>query len=605
MRSMVCIAAVVVLSLLPVAEAELIEEARARQDDLRLSAYLTARTVEEILEPERDPMTLLHEHGFTRVILEVYRSGRIVSPEHLARVRDFFEAHGVEVMGGIATTPGGDVGVHQEGPLTWFNWQNPKTQRDLEAIMRSVAPVFDTFVVDDFLCTGDVSAESQEAKGERTWAEYRCDLLSNVAREVFVEPAKAENPAITMIIKFPQWYDRFHLFGYDVARKSAKFDQVWVGTETRGARTQRFGFVQPYEGFINYRWIASVAPEKTVCAWFDHGDCDALDFVDQAYQSVLAGARDLTIFNYADVAGGHPGDALLVENFTHLADLAAAIRQDPVWGVPGYKPVNSDPGGDMYLMDYVGMLGVPLLPVAAFPEDAAVVFLPTQAAADPAISAKLDALVSRGGRAIVTAGFVANVPDTAALAGLRGPVILDPVNVPAVSVDGQTHSVEYGLDLAARLEIAGAEVLLETPDEQGAIPFLTRHRAGEGEIYVVNCHTFSQEDFDTVGEVLLAPRPLGLLELPQAAVDRLREAFIEPIGLAMEAPAWVTFQPFGNRSAFIQNYNLEPATIVLEPYLREAFSACRNRLTDEEIALSGGRVVLEIPARGRCWLEGR
>ncbi len=584
------------------AEEALYERARERQHDLRLGVYLTSGAVEGIFETGQDPVDVLRKHGFTFVTIEVYRSGHIVSVTHLLRVRDYFRERGFEVIGGIATTPGGDTGVHQEGPLGWYNWQNPKTRSDLEQIMRSAAPLFDVFVIDDFLCTGDVSEESRLAKGDRPWDQYRCELMARVAREVFIVPAREENPDITMIVKFPQWYDRFHLFGYPVSEHAARFDRVWVGTETRGARTQRFGFVQPYEGFVNFRWIASVAPDKTECAWFDHGDCDALDFLDQAYQSVLAGARMLSVFNFSDVARGHPGDTLLAEHFEQLADLAATVRDNPVGGIAGYKPVGSEPGGDLYLMDFVGMLGVPLVPTATFPADAKAVFLPTQAAADGAIREKLLACLDGGGRAIVTAGFLARVPGLAELAGVE-PVKLERVSAPAIVVDGEVHDVEHGLELAARLQPAGAEVLLEARDDSGQVPFLTRHEARSGDVFVLNCHTFSQEDFDAVGEVLLSPRPLGLLELPQAAVDRMRAAFIEPLGLEIEAPARVTVQPLGDNALFVQNYNEEPVRVSISAHVGRDGLVYRERFSGKDVQVSDGRLVLEIDPRERCWLE--
>jgi hypothetical protein len=245
------------------------------------------------------------------------------------------------------------------------------------------AGVFDTFIVDDFLCTGDISDESKAAKGDRSWGQYRRELLTKLASSVFIEPAKEVNPDITMIVKYPQWYDRFHLFGYDTKTLPELFDMVWVGTETRGRNTQRFGFVQPYEGFVNYRWLAGIAGDKIGGAWFDHGDCAEHDFIDQAYTSVLAGATELVFFNFSNVMAGHPDHEKVVAQFDRLADLAAFVREHPVTGVAAYKPPNSDPAGDMFIMDFLGMLGIPLVPVHKFPTDAPVIFLPAQAAADP------------------------------------------------------------------------------------------------------------------------------------------------------------------------------------------------------------------------------
>jgi len=255
------------------------EYALSRVDDLRLSAYMTAHSVARVFENDPDgvrSITVLRELGVTGVYLEVYRGGLVVGQAELERTRDHFLAHGFEVTGGIATVPGKDFGVRQEAPLDWFNWQNAKTQEDLERVVRMAALVFDRFIIDDFLCTGDVSEESKAAKGNRSWSQYRRDLLTRLSETVFIGPAREVNPNIQMVIKFPQWYDRFHQFGYDVVRQPAVFDEVWVGTETRGAWTQRFGYVQPYEGFVNYRWLADLSGEKIGGAWFDHIDCDGL-----------------------------------------------------------------------------------------------------------------------------------------------------------------------------------------------------------------------------------------------------------------------------------------------------------------------------------------
>ncbi|HOF41028.1 MAG TPA: hypothetical protein PLD73_13220 [Candidatus Hydrogenedentes bacterium] len=578
------------------------ERAMARQSDLILGIYLTTDAVERIFTLERDAAAMLRDYGFTLVTIEVYRSGQIVPIEHLARVRDYFRDHGFEVAGGIATTPGGDTGVRQKGPLAWYNWQNPKTQHDLEEIMRSVAPLFDTFVIDDFLCTGDVSEESKEAKGEAPWSQYRCELMAAVARDVFITPAREANPDITMIVKFPQWYDLFHEYGYALASHAHSFDRVWVGTETRGARTQRYGFVQPFEAFVNYRWIASVAPKTIQAAWFDHGDCDALDFVDQAYQSVLAGARILSVFNFLDVLNGHPGDELLAQEFDRLADLAAAVKTGPVQGVAAYKPVGSDAGGNLYVMDFIGMLGVPLVPMVAFPHEAKVLFLPEQAASDPGVIGKLRARLSRGGRVIVTAGFLARRPEAAELAGLE-PVHLDPVRAEAVLLNGEPVPVQHGLDLAALLKPGDADVLLEALVDSTPVPFLIRRRFQNSGLYVLNCHTFSQADFDAVGEVLLAPRELGLLELPQGATDLLRAVFLEPLGLALDAPTRVCLQPFGEQEFFVQNYNETPVSAVLRAPASVAGGTWHNQLTGAEIPVSDGNLIIDLGARSRCWLK--
>src|SRR5262249_19621072 len=162
----------------------------------------------------------------------------------------------------------------------------------------------------------------------------------------------------------------------------ALFDQVWVGTEVRDPKTRRMGYVQPTEGFMNFRWLASVAPQKTTGAWFDHIECSAQHFVDQAFLSVLAGARELTLFRLGGLMENHPGDSELPRRLSELFTLAADVKGRDHEGLSFYKPAGSDAVDNLYLADFLGMIGLPIVPVAQFPTNAKVVFLPAQAAAD-------------------------------------------------------------------------------------------------------------------------------------------------------------------------------------------------------------------------------
>jgi len=589
------------------------DKAIARVNDLRLASYVTSREVEQFAT---DPavrtkaMQTIRRMGITKLYLEVYRGGHIVSPEHLIFTRDWLKDMNIEIVGGIATVPGGDFGIRQKGPLDWFNWQNEKTQRDLEKVIRMAAGIFDTFIVDDFLCTGDVSDESKAAKGDRSWGEYRRALLTELAQSVFIGPAKEVNPDITMIIKYPQWYDRFHLFGYDTKTLPELFDMVWVGTETRGRNTQRFGFVQPYEGFVNYRWLAGIAGDKIGGAWFDHGDCAEHDFIDQAYTSVLAGAAELVFFNFGNVMAGHPDHEKVVAQFDRLADLAAFVREHPVTGAAAYKPPNSDPAGDMYIMDFLGMLGVPIVPVHKFPADAPVIFLPAQAAADPDLLDHINKARTRGDRLIFTTNLLIASPDGDELARMVG-----------VGPDIQSQPMRAGLMQGPGK--ANVTIDLESPIEGKTVPgnivctsgdkhlaLLTVSETPLGRIALLNTHTYSQADFDAVGEVLLSPRPLGLLGINGPALSALREAFGDT---AFDGPSCVTYHPFGpacSGNCVIQNFNDTAVNVTVSVNIDkdkpnkfiEAFSQkpipTRTTGSRNEIALD-----LTIPARSRVWIR--
>ena len=573
--------------------------ASSRKSDLQLGVYITAHTVQEQFSTEagcREVISVLRCNGFSKVYVEVYRPGMVVPTEILKKTVSHLEKNGFEVVGGIATLPDEGVGVAQEGPLTWFNWQNPKTQTDLKKIVEETTPLFKTFILDDFFCTADTSMESKQAKGDKSWSEYRRGMLTEIAQSVFINPAKAKNPDITMIIKYPQWYDRFHQFGYDVTTEPPLFDKVYVGTETRGQYTQRYGFVQPYEGFINYRWISTLAGDKIGAAWFDHGDCNAVDFIEQAYQSVLAGAKELVIFNFGDYLTGHPGHHLLRQDFEKLADLAVAVAKNPVVGVAGYKPANSDAGGDLYLMDYIGMLGVSLVPVSVYPENADVIFLPTQAATDSTIVEKVEKSLSEGKKVVLTAGFLArakNGEKLAQLAGIKYPLVPEPVSTLIIQNDGKTDSLKFALQTDYRIETENAEVVLQTAGKT-TVPFLVRNK----NLAIVNTHTFSQADFDAVGEVLLCPRQIGLLELPKTWLTLIRSCFNTESGPVVNAPSRVTFQQLSNDSFVVHNYNQEKTLVeisVPEGTLWE------DGFTGQSLEISGNKLKMEMQPRSRTW----
>lgn len=550
-------------------------------------------------EGKREVLSLLKCNGITKVYLEVYRSGLVVSPELLRENVGFLARNGFEVVGGIATVPGGDFGVKQDGQLTWFNWQNPKTQNDLKRVMEEAAPFFGTFIVDDFLCTADTSAESKIAKGHRTWSEYRRSLLTELSESVFIEPAKAANPDIKMIIKYPQWYDRFHLFGYDVATEPALFDGVWVGTETRGQYTQRYGFVQPYEGFINYRWISTLAGDKIGGAWFDHGDCDQNDFIEQAYQSVLAGAKELVIFNFDSFITGYPGHHLLRQDFEKLANLAASIAKNPVTGPVAYKPANSNAGSDLYIMDYIGMLGISLVPDSKYPENAKVVFLPTQAATDSTVVEKAISSLQTGAKLILTTGFIANAKEGGKLTGIAG------IQFPLRTEKGTswlidhdtTDSLKFPLQTDFKIEPNNAQVILQTGGKQST-PFLVRNPAGN--VFIMNTHTFSQEDFDAVGEVLLCPRQLGLLELPKSWINEIRSAFHDDGLPVLNAPSRISLQQFNNDDFVIHNYNLENTAINISNVKEGQYV---DMFSGDLLESVQGQISINMSPRSRIWIK--
>jgi len=577
--------------------------ASAHKKDLSLSVFITTQAVNQYLSTEegrREAVSLMRANGITKAYLEVYRT-TVAPPELLRTASDYLKKEGFEVAGGIATVPGPDFGVRQEARFSWFNWQNPKTQNDLRKVMEDVAPIFDNFIVDDFLATSDTSAESAAAKGNRDWPEYRRDLLSELSKTIFLDPVKKINPKMNMIIKYPQWYDRYHLYGYDVVRQPKLFDQVWVGTESRGQDTKSFGFVQSYESFIAYRWLASLSGDKIGGAWFDHIDCNQYDFIDQVYQSVLAGAKELILFNYYNLTEGHLGQHLLRLQLPRLIELSKAVAGKPVYGVAGYKPPHSDAGGDLYIMDYIGMLGIPLVPYSSYPANEKVIFLPAHAAADSSVYEKLNASLDNGSRIVMTAGFLASLStgdELARRAGLKEGVKVASLKTQDIIVNGQQQRLEFPLVLSAEMTVGEGTTLLEAAVGNRKIPYLTQNK--EGNIVVINAHTFSNKDFEAAGELLLCPEPIALVHLPREWANVIRHAFNGPLSFTAEADARVAIQPFGKDEWMIHNYNAEESIVKLST---TKTGTVVDLLTGEELPVANGWLSIKLSPRGRVWIK--
>jgi len=526
-------------------------------DPLSISVYCTAGDVQRYLskaESREEVMRRLSPLQVTAVFLEGRRGDQYVSLEQLREVRDVCLVRGIQCRGGIATVPGGNFGRRQNTPLDWMNWESLKTRSDVAGFFGENARVFDEIIVDDFYCTSDTTAESERAKGVKHWREYRRDLLVSSIEPLMVKPARATNPRTRLIIKFPQWYDRFQMFGYDPARMPAKFDQVWVGTEVRDPNTKRMGFVQPTEGYMNFRWLSSVAGKKAHGAWFDHIECSAQNFVDQAYESVLAGARELTLFSLNDLMEGHPGDVLLASQMAELKGLAEKIQKQKHRGIAYYKPANSDGEENLYLADYLGMIGLPILPQSQYPEHATVAFLPVQAAADEKLASKMKKHLERGATLVMTPALARRLDkQTRKLAGIEVSQKSEPAFANAIRLSEPIGREGGKLDVTdeidASVSAAGCEIVLSAVAGSREVPFLTRKRLKHGVVMVLNVRTFSETDFGG-GEWLLAPKELGLPKIPESVANTIRAALLAALGVAVRAPAGVQLLLFDKESCF-------------------------------------------------------
>jgi hypothetical protein len=526
----------------------------AADEPLKIGVYAPAGAVNRYLntpENREKVLTTLKGLRVSKFFLEGNRADEYVSVDLLREIRDDFASKGIATSGGIGPLPGQKFGVQSPlGHTRWLDYRAKKTQQDVADVFRSNAAVFDEMIVDDFYCFNEGTPE------------YRLDLLVRLIDSMMLKPAREVRPSFRVIIKLPMWYDRFQHFGYDPARMTAAADTIWVGTESRNTDTRRFdapyGYVMPTEGYVNYRWLTSVAGAKTGGAWFDSIDCTAQNYLDQAYQSVLAGAGELTLFSLDSLMRAHPGQKLLEAALPDLTELAKKVHGRPAHGISYYKPSGSDCDENYYLMDYLAMLGLPIVPVAKFPADSPVIMLGSQAAGERDLPAMMKRELAHGSTLVLTPALLRRVDaEAATMAGVT------------VSPQVQLGVGDCGMEVDLGLAPATAETRVSIPAQGRKVPVITTRKVGGGQIIVFNVRTFRKDDPGGLAQGmkdtlwLMPPNRLGLTEIDQPLTDALRRELLEPLKTRLAAPTKVAYYILGDAKV-LYNFRPEPLEVTLD-----------------------------------------
>jgi hypothetical protein len=425
------------------AAADLWNLAKANQDVHRFSTLFTAQQVRDQLSSEGGidaAIDWCRKTAVTKVYVEVFRDGYQAQRQALQHAKQRFQAAGIEVSGCVTTT---GIGKLTRGKLVSC-YTDLATQDQLQQIFEYAASLFDETMIDDFWFTDCQCPQCDAARAAKTvtvgtqtypvsgdsWEDYRCELLVRLSQQRMLAAAKRINPKARLIIKYPQWYDRFHERGYEVLRETAAFDRIWVGTETRDYRDRRWGGTPQYEGYFIMRWLGGIGGAKCGGGWFDPYGTTEQTYLEQARQTVLGGAQESMLFCYGSLlTGTGPANvATLRRNIPELLAVAAEVGRRRVVGLAAYKPANSHPEKEPRVFDFVGMLGVPLVPCHEFPVDAPAAFFSVQALKDADLPARLTRFIASGKPVLLTDGLKQQ---------LAGKVDLAASNVYVLTVGGE------------------------------------------------------------------------------------------------------------------------------------------------------------------------
>jgi hypothetical protein len=424
------------------------ELAKEKQQVHRFSTLFTAQQVRDFLSTESGidaAVDWCQKTAVTKVYVEVFRDGYQANRETLKHAKQRFQKAGIEVSGCVTTT---DVGKRSTGWKVISCYTDLPTQQRLQAIFEYAAGLFDEVMIDDFWFTDCACPECDAARrtktvrvGERsypvsgdTWEDYRCELMVRVSEDRVLKAAKRVNPQARLIIKYPQWYDQFHERGYEVLRETADFDRIWVGTETRDYQDRQWGGTPQYEAYFIMRWLDGIGGPKCGGGWYDPYGTTERTYLEQARQTVLGGARESLLFCYGSLLKdtGPKNVETLRRNIPELLTVAEQVGRRRVVGVAAYKPANSHPEKERRVFDFVGMLGLPLVPCHEFPADAPAAFFSVHALKDLDLPGKLTTFIAAGKPVLLTDGLAK---------GLSSKVNLAAANLRILSVQGDPKSL--------------------------------------------------------------------------------------------------------------------------------------------------------------------
>lgn len=385
--------------------------------NFRTVVYIPAQIAASLTDEKlASDYAFIEKHiGLDKVYLETHRDDTDVDKEQVLKIKGFLEGKGVEVSGGI-TTILPDIEGAVPGKRRLFNtvcYTDPAMREKVKQMAEFAAGLFDEVILDDFYFTNCTCAGCIREKGDRDWVTFRRDLMKDVSENLIVGPAKAVNPHVKMVVKYPNWRESYHFTGYLPEDQQNIFDATYIGTETRSPKyTDQH--LPEYLSYSLVRYIDNAWPGRNGGGWFDTYQCWSADrYLEQIYLTAFAKAKELMFFQWSD----------LIENYFIGAAGIQLNKLDDIidgtgapTGLPVYIPYNSS--GENHLEMRFGMTGIPVDPVPVFPADKKLILLTESSAADKDITAKLRAFVGSGGDAVITTGFMTAMQDELKAAGL-------------------------------------------------------------------------------------------------------------------------------------------------------------------------------------------
>jgi len=535
--------------------------------NFKVAVYCRAYEVEKMSDPNWLSAvwdTLSRQVHVDKIYLETHRDLLIVDDKTLEAAKQFFESKGVKVSGGITYT------IDESNNFQTFCYINPEDRQKVKEIAEHTAKHFDEFILDDFFFTSCKCDLCIAAKGDKSWTDFRLDLMKNAARDLVITPAKAVNPKVEVVIKYPNWYEHFQGLGFNLEDEPKMFDGIYTGTETRNRSGNQH--LQQYLGYNIFRYFENLKPGQNRGGWIDTGGGNPLDrYAEQLWITLFAKAPEITLFdirqmqtNFSENARApwsgtgtsfdfdemkkplkHTDGSLFTPvKFSRVAgysfevvDKTIGALGNPV-GIKSYRPYHSV--GEDFLQNYLGMIGIPINMVPEFPENEPVVLLTETASFDSDIVSKIQKQLQSGKNVVVTSGFYK------AMQG-KGIENIVELRVTDRKANVSEFAAGYGPSSKTEKEIIIPQInyltndsweVISALDDTNGWPILHRADYSTGKFFVLTI----PDNF------------VDLYQLPTPVLNTIRQNIAGNLPVSLEAPGEISLFVYDNNTCVVESF---------------------------------------------------
>jgi hypothetical protein len=559
-----------------------------------VSVYTTAYSVRDMADQKKleEKWNLISRQiKIDKIYLETHRDNVVVDEKTLESAIRFFKSKGLKVTGGITYT------VNERNNFETFCYSNPEHRKKVKEIAEYTARHFDEFILDDFFFTNCKCDLCIKAKGDMSWTDFRLKQMTEAASDLVINPAKAINPKVKVIIKYPNWYEHFQGLGFNLETEPAIFDGIYTGTETRDpVITDQH--LQQYESYLIIRYFDNIAPGRNGGGWVDPGASLYMDrYAEQFWLTLFAKAPEITMFDYGQIQmpvsqglrGSWQGsqtsfdfDAMMKPvqsadgkaipaTFARAAGIAfeqvdkfLALLGNPV-GVKSYRPFHAI--GEDFLQNFLGMIGIPMDISPTFPTEGKMILLTESAKFDPLLVQKIRTRIQSGKDVMITTGL---------LRALQGKGIEDIVEL--VYTDRKALITDFkagwGKITKSSKAILIPQINYLTNDSweeisaiEGASgwPLLLRAKYSNANLYVLT----------------IPDNYSDLYQYPVNVLNRIRAVVTQDFNVKLEGPSQVSLFYYDNGTFIVESFLPEPVAVKI--IAKQPISFLEDLITGESL----------------------